>query len=118
MRTGIIVVDIDPDAGVCLEVDDIPFWVVWVWKVFLLGEKDEVIVTALKWVPIHIEKLLACGVKSLIDEDIVGDGWLGERHWEVRHCEIERILISSASPQRELEVIPTFAHIPLSTGGG
>lgn len=49
MRTRIIVVDVDPDAGVCLEVDDIPFWVIWVRIVFLLGEKkDGVIVVALK----------------------------------------------------------------------
>jgi hypothetical protein len=49
VSTGIVVVDVDPDAGVSLEVDYIPFWVVRMRIVFLLGEgKDRIIIVPLK----------------------------------------------------------------------
>lgn len=47
--TGVVVVDVDPDAGVRVEVDNVPFRVIRIRIVFLLCEKqDRVIVVGLE----------------------------------------------------------------------
>jgi hypothetical protein len=54
----------------------------------------------------------------LIDEDIVGDWRFREGDWVVWQGKIEWVLVQLAILSYVLEATPTFAHIPLSTGGG
>lgn len=93
MGTGIVVVDDNPDARVCAEVHDIPFWVVGVGVVLLFGkEKHGVVVVTLEGVAIHVEELLAGCVDELIDCYVVGNAWCWEGHGVVRDSLVERVL--------------------------
>jgi hypothetical protein len=93
VRTGIVIVDDDPDARVCAEVHDIPFWVVGVGVVLLLGEeKHWVVVVALEGVAVHVEELLAGGVDKLVDGYVIRDAWLGEGDGVVGDGLVERVL--------------------------
>jgi hypothetical protein len=93
MRTGVVVVDDDPDAGVCAEVHDVPFGVVRVGVVLLFGEEEDgVVVVALEGVAVHVEELLPGSVDKLVDGYVVGDAWFREGHGVVRNGFVERVL--------------------------
>lgn len=79
VRGGVVVPDVDADAGVGLEVDDIPFGVVGVRVVLLLGEEEDgIVVVALEGVAVHVEELLAGGVDELVDGHVVCYAWFGQ----------------------------------------
>lgn len=86
MWAGIVVVDVDTDTAVGAKVDDVPFRVVGVRVIFLLGEKkDGVVVVALEGNFVHEEKLLTGSVDNLVDDDVVCDTWRGRGDWNVRY---------------------------------
>ena len=93
MRAGVVIVDDDPDTGVCSEVDDVPFRVVGIGVVLLFGEEEHgIVVVALEGIAIHVEELLTSGVDHLIDGYVVGDTWFWKRDRIVGDGLVERIL--------------------------
>lgn len=93
VRTGIVIIDDDPDARICAKIHDVPFWVVGVGVVLLLGEEEHwVVVVALEGVTVHVEELLAGGVDELVDGYVVRDAWFGEGDRVVGDGFVERVL--------------------------
>ena len=89
----VVIINVYSDAGVCAEVDDVPLWVVWIGIILLLGkEEDGIVVVALEGGAIHGKLFVPCLIDDLVNEDVVCDAWLGDRHWRVRHSFVERVL--------------------------
>ena len=90
---GVIVPDVDTDGGVGAEVYDVPFGVVGVGVVFLLGEEqDWVVVVAVEGYFVHVECAGAGGVDDVVYGDVIGYAGGGEGFGVIGDGHVECVL--------------------------
>ncbi len=93
VRGGVVVPDVDADGGIRAEVHDVPFGVVGVGIVLLLGEEqDRIVVISNKRVSVHVKQFLTSGIEELIDGHVICDAGFWDRDSVSRDCIVERII--------------------------
>ena len=101
MRAGVVVPHIDPDRGVCSEIDDAPLRVVRIGVVTLVGfEEDGIVVVALEAVAVHVKEFMPRRVDELVHDEVVGRRGRGRGLRVVRHREAEVIVLAGVVIER------------------